>query len=446
MSPVDRMRHKVLTLAIGAALLGSTATAGAQESDLAVEGPGYPLGEGTVVHPILGAEVGFTDNVFYADAGRNPSGILRLIAEAAIASKKIQPDEGSGAIEGLAFDEDGSAGEPADPAVQKLEFRAGGRLAFSEWLSPENTVRSQRDLAADLSGSFTVNPQGAVAFDASDHFRRDTRPTNFESFGGTNRDSNQLALGLRYQPGGRTLSIGARWENAIDWFEDPDQRFANRMINTIRARSEWEFFPYSKAFADISYGFIGPFAADGGAIAPAKRAANPIRGGLGIATSITEIFTVKASLGWAYAAYEGGAAYNTPVVGAEVGYRYSPVGRIVVEYAWNHQDSVNADFYGEHMIGARLDQQIGPRIVATATGEVRWRTYEGVPMDVGPPTRSDLLFALGARAQYVLRDYLAIVADYRTEVDQTDYRTTFQDVDDPSFVRTEVTVGVRAAF
>lgn len=445
MSLADPMRPKIFCFVIGAGLLGSGAIAHAQEADLAVEGPGYPLGEGTVVHPTLGAEVGFTDNVFYADSSRRASGILRLIAEAALASKKIEPDEGTGAIDGAAFD-DGSAGAPAEPAGQKVEFRAGGRLAFSEWLSPESTVRSQRDLAADLNGSITVNPQGAVAFDASDHFRRDTRPTNFESFGGANRDSNQLALGLRYQPGGRTLNIGARWENLIDWFEDPDQRFANRMINTIRARSEWEFFPYSKAFVDVSYGFIGPFAADGGSIAPAKREAQPIRGGLGIATAITEIFTVKASLGWAYAAYQGGAGYNTPIVGAEVGYRYSPVGRIVLEYAWDHKDSVNADFYGEHLLGARLDQQFGPRIVATATGEVRWRTYEGIPMDVGPSTRGDLLFAVGARAQYVLRDYLAIVADYRTEVDQTDYRTTFQDVDDPSFVRTEVSVGVRAAF
>lgn len=440
------MRIKLVSLVIGAGLLGIAATASAQEADLAVEGPGYPLGEGTVVHPILGAEVGFTDNVFYADAGRNPSGILRLIAEAAIASKKIEPDEGAGAIDGLAFDEDGAAGAPAAPAARKLEFRAGGRLAFSEWLSPEDTVRSQRDLAADLSGSVTANPESAVAFEASDHFRRDTRPTNFESFGGTNRDSNQLALGLKYQPGGRMLNVGARWENALDWFEDPEQRFANRMINTIRARGEWEFFPYSKAFVDVSYGFIGPFAADGGAIPPAKRAAQPIRGGLGIATAITEIFTVKASLGWAYAAYQGGAGYNTPIVGAEVGFRYSPLGRVVVDYAWDHKDSVNADFYGEHMLGVRLDQQFGAKIVATATGEVRWRAYQGIPMDVGPPTRSDLLFAAGVRAQYVLRDYLGLIADYRTEVDQTDYRTTFQDVDDPSFVRTEVTVGVRAAF
>jgi hypothetical protein len=431
------MHRKLVSLVIGGGLLALAGVASAQEADLAVEGPGYPVGEGTVVHPVLGAELGFTDNVFYEEGGQqNASGILRLLAEASIASKDPEPEAQD------PLDADAPAPEPPH---QSIQFRAGGMLSYYEYLSGSEVVRSQRNLGADLHGNIIVNPQGVIAFEAFDRFVRDTRPTNFESFSDTNRDSNSLGLGLKYQPGGRQITAALKWENFIDYFEDPDQRYANRMINTSRARGEWAFFPYSKAYLDLSYGFIGGFGNTSG-MASAKRSAQPIRGGLGVATAITEMFTVKANVGWAYAAYEGGASYNSPVLGGEVGFRYSPMGRFIVEYAWEKKDSINSDFYSEHYIGGRIDQQLS-RFVLTGVGGVRWRTYEGIPMEVGAPTRDDLIFNVGARLQYAFRDWMAAVADWRTEVDQTDYRTMFGgDTDDPSYVRTEVTAGVRAAF
>ena len=71
-----------------ASLLASTGTAFAQEASV-VEGTGYPMGEGSVLHPTLGAELGFTDNVFYEERNANVSGILRLIVAGAIASKDV---------------------------------------------------------------------------------------------------------------------------------------------------------------------------------------------------------------------------------------------------------------------------------------------------------------------------------------------------------------------
>jgi hypothetical protein len=431
--------HRIgLTFAL---LIAATGTAAAQESS-AVEGAGYPLGEGTVVHPTVGGELGFTDNVFYADTTeqRDFAGILRLVAEAALASKEITPDEG-------VPDELLEPGEeaPAEPAPQKIQFRAGGKIYYQEYLSPTYFVRDQRTFGADLKGNVVIAPQGTVAFTADEHFVRDARPVNFESSEHANRIANSLMLDLKYQPGGRMINAGLRWENQIDYFEDGDQRFANRMINTIHARGEWMFFPYSKLFADVSYGFIGSLGS-GGMAAP-KRSASPIRGGVGIATAITEIFTVKAHLGWGYASYAGGSGYNLPLIGAEIGYRYSPVGRVTVGYEWDQIDSINADFYSDHGLKAGLDQQFGARILAHAAAELHFRTYQGVDPSIGGATsRSDLIFAPSAKVQYIFKDWLAAVVDYRTEVDATSYRSSVDDMDDPSYVRTEITAGVRAAF
>lgn len=441
------MTRTLWTLLIGGSLLLALAvdvgTARAQDvRDIeAVEGPGYPVGEGTVIHPVVGAEAGFTDNVFsaYSNSQRHGAGLLRLVAEAVIASKKVEP----ASADALTVAEE-AAQESAEPASQSMQFRGGGRLEYNEYLSTDDIVRSQRNLAADLNGNLVIAPEGTFSFAAKEHFVRNTRPTNFYSREATNRIANTLSLGLTYQPGGRTMKGGLRWANQIDYFEDSDQQFGNRMINALHADYEWMLFPYTKLYADASYSFIGSIGSDA-AISVTKRSAQPIRGGVGVATAITELFTVKAHLGWAYASYAGGTGYNSPLFGTELGYRYSPVGRIVGEYKWTHEDSLNGDYYRDHMLGLRIDQQIR-RVVGTLGGEARLRYYDGIHMDIGPPTRDDVIFAVSAKATYVFKDWLAAVADWRTEIDATDYRSTFGgDSIDPSYVRTEITAGVRAA-
>lgn len=408
-----------------ASLLASAGTAFAQEASV-VEGTGYPMGEGSVLHPTLGAELGFTDNVFYEERNANVAGILRLILAGAIASKDVSEEPADPLAE---------EGDTAEPARQDLQFRAGGQLGYHEYLSSNPTTREQRTLSADLNGHLVIAPEGTFSLLADERFMRDTRPTNFESTEDTNRIANSLALGLRYQPGGRTINGTLRWENQVDVFEDGEQDFANRMINTFHARGEWMFFPYTKAFADLSYGFVN-------GLGSSTKSANPIRGGVGLATALTEMLTVKVHFGWAHATYSTGVGYNQPLFGTEIGYRYSPLGRVVAEYLYDARDSINASFYRDHALTGRIDHQFG-RILGTVRGDVRLRGYRGIDPMIGPPTRDDVIFAVGARAQYVLKDWMAIVADYKTEIDQTDY--TSAEPNDPSFTRTEVTVGVRAA-
>src|SRR5687768_10064998 len=110
------MNRNLLALVVGIGLFAPRA-AHAQETSV-VEGPGYPLGEGTVVHPIIGAELGVVDNVFYEERASDPAfaGLLRLVAEAVIASKEIVPEEQPDPF----LDPD--AVEAAAPAPQKIEF------------------------------------------------------------------------------------------------------------------------------------------------------------------------------------------------------------------------------------------------------------------------------------------------------------------------------------
>ncbi|MCA9674622.1 MAG: hypothetical protein KC464_06265 [Myxococcales bacterium] len=410
-----------------------------------VEGPGIPVGEGSVFHPTLGADVGFTNNVFYEDQTPRMAGLFRLVAEAALASKKIDDQP----IDPM-LDAEGEAGTPTSTAAPKTEFRFGGMLRYDEYLSPNAGVRAQRTLGADLDGGLTMAPQGTFAFSADEHFVRDTRPTNFEQAYGNqnNRIANNLALALRYQPGGGMIAGELRWQNQIDFFEQSTTRFADRMINSLGARGDWRLFPYTRFLAEFNYSFVNGLGDNMLGGTEYKRSAQPIRGGLGVQTVLAELVTFKLHVGWAYASYNGGAAYNAPELGAEFGYQYSPTGRIVAEYAWEHRDSINSDFYRDHRVSGHLDQQFGARLLASARADIRWRTYEGISPAIGVASRSDFLAAIGVRASYVLKDTFAIVADYHTAIDQTDFMSigTGGPGDDPSYIRHEITAGVRAAF
>lgn len=440
----SRTRGLAPALLAGAASLGLLATGGAahaQSTDPSVvEGAGYPVSEGAVIHPVLGAEVGMISNVFYEESDSKPytTGIFRLVAEASLASKDPEP---APELDPLLDPTEEAA---AEPAAQKIQFRAGGRIDYTEYLAPAAYVRAQRTLGANLKGRLVVAPEGKFKFTADEHFRRDTRPTNFESVDSNNRIANNLGLAVTYQPGGRQIGVSLGWDNQIDYFEDSDSRFANRMINSLRARADWQWLPYTRFYADFNWGFIGGFASDTLNGMQYKRSAMPIRGGVGVATSITELITVKAHAGWGYASYSGGTGYNLPVLGVEAGYRYMPTGRFTVGYDWDHRDSINADYYTDHAIVGRVDHQFGTRIIGHATGDIRFRSYRGISPQIGAPSRDDVLFAIGAGATYVLKDWMGIVANWRSEVDQTSYMTNVA-ADDPSYSRHEITVGVRAA-
>src|SRR2546421_4903749 len=54
-----------------------------------VEGPGWKVGEGTVLHPVFGIETGYESNVFYSSANEQAAGVLRLLGQIGVASLSI---------------------------------------------------------------------------------------------------------------------------------------------------------------------------------------------------------------------------------------------------------------------------------------------------------------------------------------------------------------------
>src|SRR5262249_46636050 len=156
--------------------------------------------------------------------------------------------------------------------------------------------------------------------------------------------------------------------------------------------------------------------------------------------------TLVGRIGYTNGFYTSGPSYSSVVAGVDFGYRYSPFGRFTVTYMYDHQDSINANFYRDHVIRGTLDHFLVPFEILIQP-ELHFREYEGITIVMGPPTRDDVIFAVNSELRYNLRDWLATVLDYSFSTIQTDYRYTVMGVvTDPSFVRHELLLGVRAAF
>jgi len=127
-----------------------------------------------------------------------------------------------------------------------------------------------------------------------------------------------------------------------------------------------------------------------------KQGSMPIRGIVGIATTLSEPLTLKAHAGWGYAPYDGGSeGYNGPLLDLEIGYQYAPAGRVVAEYNYDYEDSINANYFRDHKFQARIDQQLIEKLLLSGSIDFRLRGYRGITGTVGAmsPSRDDVVFS-----------------------------------------------------
>jgi hypothetical protein len=203
----------------------------------------------------------------------------------------------------------------------------------------------------------------------------------------------------------------------------------------------WQWLPVTRIFADAR---IGVFGGLGGS---EKRDSYPLTVEAGIQTLLTLNTTLILHAGYTNGFYAEGPSYSAPAVGAQIGYRYSPLGRVTLMYDYQHVDSINANFYRDHVIRGTLEQGFVPFIL-TVRPEFHVRQYNGVTVPgAASPVRNDVILALTAGAHYNFRNWIAATLDYNFSLVATDFTYMPEPgvTDDPSFVRHELLVGVRAA-
>lgn len=405
-----------------------------------VSGQGVKVGEGTVFHPQIGIETGVVSNVFYQQDGLVTAGLLRILAEVGTGSLPSQR---------LTIKTTGDDRDPMTPQTPTVastgdfQYSADLYASWDQYLSTNANVTAQGGLGGGLLLRGIVNAQHPLQFAFQEHFDRVIRASNFESQADTNRDVNTLDLRLNYVPYGRSLSGYAYYQNTIDVFEASSQQFANRLQNLVGLRVKWQWLPLTQVFVDGSAGYYT------GIGSSQKVNSLPVTAIGGIQTALTLNTTLNAHIGYANGFYASGPSYSSLVAGVLFGYRYSPLGRVTALYSYDHADSINANFYRDHLFQGTIEHYFVPFIVF-ARPELRLRQYEGtiVMGTTGVSTRNDLIVGATVGMRYSFRDWLAGTLDYQLQAIQTDFRYDAGRgrIVDPSYVRNELLVGVRAAY
>jgi hypothetical protein len=394
-----------------------------------VEGRGVKLGESTSLHPVVGLSTGVSSNVFYEDRDTNAAGVLRLIAQV-----------GAGSLSGLRL-APASLDDDQAKNRQGFEYRAELRLAYDLMLSNNDTVQESGGLGVGATFRGMVNPLGTWTFGFNENFTRLIRAANFETDANTNRDINTLSLNVLFHPRARTLAVNGYYNNTLDIFERSEQSFADRWQHRFGLRPMWRWLPQTVVFADVS---MGIFTGIGDSM---KVTSYPLSAIAGIATLLSAKTSLNLQSGYANGFYTAGPSYSGVTVGAQLGYKYSPLGRATLAYDLEYNDSVNANFYRDHVIRVNVEQLFNP-FVMMIQPEVHFRRYEGtIVTGVGGETsRDDFIFAVVAGLHYNFRNSVAATLDYGFATVQTDfvYMTGTGD-DDPGFIRHQLLAGIRWA-
>lgn len=396
-----------------------------------VQGDGIKVGEGTSIYPQVGLETGFVSNVFYESSNPIAAGILRLILEAGAGSLSPQRRRAPMDVEAAEGANEGSFAYTADLYA-----------TWDQYLSSNGKVTDQGGLGFGAYLRGIVNPGRPISFQVTESFDRALRPANFESTTNANRDLNWLSLQLGINPSGRSIGGSLTYANNIDRFEDSTNQFADRMHHLISARVNYKFLPLSLAYLDVSQGIF-----TGLGSASTKTNSYPLTATLGVNTALTVKTSVLARVGYTQGFYSSGPSFQTVVGGVYLDHRYSPMGVIRAMYSYDHQDSLNANFYRDHVLQAWFEQQVNPFAIYVSP-VLRLRRYEGLnPPLMGPLVRDDVIFATSVGMRYQFRNWITATAEYRLVLDDTNYRYTGgAAMTDPSYVRHEVFAGVRVAY
>lgn len=273
------------------------------------EGPGIKLGKKLELHPGLGFEGGYDNNVFLEDGSPQASGILRTTAHLDVST--IGPKRAS-------------EGEGAQAAPAKVAFRGGGSASYLYYLS--NRVQSNLEAGAKLD--LSINPGGIFTPRIHERFRRTIRPftdPNVPIGRTTSYGLNNNAAGLELAVKSKSQLIKGLVDYTYDntWFQSSQFDYAANHTHRIKGGTSWRFFPTTALLWDLTVD-IQKYPNQALVAQSATQLSDNIRAAtkVGINGAVTKTFSLTGSVGYAVGFYDAGPDFDGVTGVAEA--RWSP--------------------------------------------------------------------------------------------------------------------------
>jgi hypothetical protein len=394
--------NRRLTLSIGLGALLLARAASAQEVTIGYAGlpykyqgdsqnSGIQVSDGVLMHVGAGTEVGYDSNVFYTDAGSPTvaSGLIRVSAYGEITNATragVTPS-------GLAFD-----------------ARAG--LLYRRYTSADVGANNQDAFMPSAGLSLNTSAGTAFSFGFADSFIRFEDTPYASGQPALTRDNNQASAELRWAPGGGRINAVLRYTNLVDIFETNIYSYANSLTQELMLDASWKWLPKTALFFQARQGYVTYL--DNNATAAGKATSYPLRLVAGLRGLITEKVAAVAAVGYVNGFYScptaapcvnTGGIFGSSYANAELTYRPTLLGRFVVGYRHDFQNSVIGAFYYGDQIYASYVQQVGGRFALDLSGRYLRKNYQGYEVGGMATARVDNTFNVGATFDYFLRNW-----------------------------------------
>jgi hypothetical protein len=191
---------------------------------------GARLGESSLLHAALGADVGYDSNVFYSQTPTS----------ATVAHVTPALDLSNG-------ERDGSMPDGA-------YYDLGASLTYREYLSGGDAIRSQRAFNPSLGALLRVSSRQTLSLLLSDNFSRTEDPPYTEGAKIITHDRNTGSLELKVAPGGGRIQLVLRYNNVLDLYEGLPYTNGNNMGNEGVIDLSWRWLPKTAFFMQVRPG------------------------------------------------------------------------------------------------------------------------------------------------------------------------------------------------
>ena len=353
---------------------------------------GAKLGEGTLLHAALGADVGYDSNVFYQ---HTPTSATVAHVTPAL---------------------DLSNGERDGSVPDGVYYDLGANLVYREYLSGGDAVRSQRAFNPSVGGLLRLSSRQTLSLSLSDYFVRAEDPPYSPTASIITHDRNIASLELKLAPGGGRIQLVARYNNVIDLYETSGYDKSNNMGNEVALDLSWRWLPKTAFFVQVAQGVVTYLKSDSG-----KVASYPFRAVAGLRGLLTEKLGFNLGAGYTNGFYASGGSNpsgfgNIALVG-EILYNISLTSKAGLGYRHDFQNSpFIGNFYNVDAVYGALRELIGGRVATSAYARFENRGYQGAQLT---QARTDQVVIGGLTADYMIQRIFYVGLGYTLTLART---------------------------
>jgi hypothetical protein len=366
---------------------------------------GLKLGEGTILHAGLFADIGYDSNVFYGTSGSDTtSPVLHVTPHLELTNA-----ERDGSVPGGTYYD----------VVGAVDFRK--YLPSSSDAAERDAVVEQDAVNPTIAGTAEFSSGQALSFSLSETFSR-YQQAPYQAGDPITSDDNMASASLMFAPGGGRLRVTLRYSNLINKYEgtyDPGSFMGNEGVLDIG----WRWLPRTSLYLKVAQGAVTYFNTSSN-----NHPSYPLRTLLGIRGLLTEKLGVNIAAGYSNAFYSGSTSpsgFGNVGIVTEVNYTISLLSRAGLGY---HHDFVNSPFLGAYYdmdaVYAIYQQMVASRLVTYLYGRFENRRFGPAPnlndpRGAAPVSRIDNFVLGGVAVDYVIAKFIMLGASYSLNLNRT---------------------------